>query len=195
MLRALFFRRHVLCVTARAHRRGEPVKHEPPTKLLCSEQGLHKDMTYSPAAEGEVPAHAFCRVGPRRVATQVTLQCPCVADVADDHVPAHPLTGESYVALTSCGCPAVGVTVVIVDPDTEGELPDARIGEVWVQSESVARGYWGRAEATAETFEAQINGAPERGNFLRRFHTLSPDIPPPFLCCASKALLCFQTTG
>ena len=185
----------MLCVTARAHCRGEPVEHESPTKLLCSEQGLHKDMTYSPAAEGEVPAvvpaHAFCRVGSRRVATQVTLQCPCVADVADDHPPAHPLTGESYVALTSCGCPTVGVTVVIVDPDTEGELPDARIGEVWVQSESVARGYWGRAEATAETFEAQINGAPERGNFLRRFHTLSPDIPPPLplLCIHSFALL------
>ena len=42
----------------------------------------------------------------------------------------------------------------IVDSDTHEELPESRVGEIWVAGDSVADGYWGRPDATAATFGA-----------------------------------------
>ena len=47
---------------------------------------------------------------------------------------------------------------VIVDPETLRELPPDQIGEIWVNSPSVAQGYWNKAEATEATFQARIAG-------------------------------------
>ena len=55
--------------------------------------------------------------------------------------------------------------VLIVDPDTRQELPQDRIGEIWVSSPSVAKGYWNRKELTEETFHART--AAGAGPFLR----------------------------
>ncbi len=57
------------------------------------------------------------------------------------------------------------VAAVIVDPVTQEMLPSGRVGEIWVQSRSVAQGYWGRPEETATTFGALL--ADGRGPFLR----------------------------
>jgi acyl-CoA synthetase (AMP-forming)/AMP-acid ligase II len=56
--------------------------------------------------------------------------------------------------------------VVIVDPATGRACPDDGVGEIWVAGPSVAGGYWGRPEDTAETFRAVLadSGA---GPFLR----------------------------
>jgi acyl-CoA synthetase (AMP-forming)/AMP-acid ligase II len=43
---------------------------------------------------------------------------------------------------------------VIVDPGTGAELPDGRIGEIWVRGESVSPGYWEGPEDTALVFGA-----------------------------------------
>ncbi|MDT3439533.1 fatty acyl-AMP ligase [Pseudofrankia sp. BMG5.37] len=56
--------------------------------------------------------------------------------------------------------------VRIVDPETLRPCPDDHIGEVWVAGEHVARGYWGRPEATAGTFQAECAGEPGRA-YLR----------------------------
>ncbi|UNS95071.1 fatty acyl-AMP ligase [Streptomyces tubbatahanensis] len=55
--------------------------------------------------------------------------------------------------------------VCVVDPETRAELPEGRIGEIWLRGPSVARGYWGRTEATAETFGAHTTAG--NGPFLR----------------------------
>ncbi|GGK73217.1 AMP-binding protein [Mangrovihabitans endophyticus] len=60
---------------------------------------------------------------------------------------------------------AAGYDVRVVDPVTRAVLPPGRIGELWLRGPSVARGYWGNAGATEETFRARTADAD--GGFLR----------------------------
>lgn len=63
-----------------------------------------------------------------------------------------PSTAPQATDLISCGSPASGVRLAIVDPDSLAALPENRIGEVWISSAAVSPGYFGRPDATAETF-------------------------------------------
>ncbi|MCQ4118498.1 fatty acyl-AMP ligase [Rhodococcus tibetensis] len=47
---------------------------------------------------------------------------------------------------------AFGVDIRVVDPDTTEELPEGRVGELWIRGGSVAAGYWNRPQETAEKF-------------------------------------------
>ncbi|MFC4563943.1 class I adenylate-forming enzyme family protein [Nocardiopsis mangrovi] len=51
----------------------------------------------------------------------------------------------------SAGLPVATVDVKVVDP-AGAELPPGEVGEVWIRGPGVVLGYWGRPEATAETF-------------------------------------------
>ena len=73
---------------------------------------------------------------------------------------------EGCYRLVGSGRSAPSQRVLIVDPATLHECPPDRVGEVWVSGPSVARGYWGRAEETAETFAGHEAGTHE-GPFLR----------------------------
>ena len=44
----------------------------------------------------------------------------------------------------------------IVDPDTGNECPEGAVGEIWVQGDNVALGYWDRPEETERTFGAKL---------------------------------------
>jgi acyl-CoA synthetase (AMP-forming)/AMP-acid ligase II len=69
------------------------------------------------------------------------------------------------VSLVSSGEPGSGVDVRIVDPETLHELPDDKVGEIWLRSASVARGYHNRPDETIERFHAHTStGA---GPYLR----------------------------
>ncbi len=68
------------------------------------------------------------------------------------------------VAQVSCGQVARSEWAVIVDPETEAELPDGRVGEIWVQGDNVGRGYWGRPDETRRTFGATLRTQLERGS-------------------------------
>ena len=69
-------------------------------------------------------------------------------------------------SLVGCGQVASGMEVVIADPESGGPLPDGRLGEIWVAGPSVASGYWGRAEETAQAFGARPAGS-DAGPYLR----------------------------
>ena len=59
-------------------------------------------------------------------------------------------------ALVSCGPVAADQRIAIVDPDSLCRLPTDRVGEIWLSGPSVAAGYWGRPDETAEVFRAKL---------------------------------------
>ncbi|MES2179197.1 MAG: aminotransferase class I/II-fold pyridoxal phosphate-dependent enzyme [Gemmatimonadota bacterium] len=67
--------------------------------------------------------------------------------------------------LVTVGPPARGVTICIVDPDTKRECARDEVGEIWLASESIGSGYWGRPAETKDAFNARLDGRDER--FLR----------------------------
>ncbi|MFC0038571.1 fatty acyl-AMP ligase [Actinomadura rayongensis] len=66
---------------------------------------------------------------------------------------------DGGTALVSCGAP-FGQHVAVVDPDGRA-LPDGRVGELWVHGANVAAGYWGRADATEQTFRGVLADPPD----------------------------------
>ncbi|MFI1241036.1 fatty acyl-AMP ligase [Nocardia salmonicida] len=85
-------------------------------------------------------------------------------------VTAGPIDAQAVVtdgpdsSLVGCGQPARGLTVRIVDPHTGQQALDDTVGEIWVQGDSVAAGYWNRPEETRHTFDAHLGS---EGPFLR----------------------------
>ncbi|MEB3360477.1 MAG: AMP-binding protein [Synechococcales bacterium] len=71
---------------------------------------------------------------------------------------------EDGVRLVSCGQAAEQV-MVIVDPQTHQPCGSGQVGEIWLAGPSIAQGYWQQAQATQETFKAEL--ADGTGPFLR----------------------------
>jgi 8-amino-7-oxononanoate synthase/acyl carrier protein len=69
-------------------------------------------------------------------------------------------------ALVGCGHILPDEKVIIVDPQAYTQLSPDKIGEIWVQSPSVAQGYWNNLGATEATFRATLADTGE-GPFLR----------------------------
>src|SRR5262249_42244594 len=57
----------------------------------------------------------------------------------------------------SCGQVARSQWAVIVNPETGEEVPDGRVGEIWLHGNNVCRGYWGRPDETRRTFGARLH--------------------------------------
>ncbi|MGW0806534.1 fatty acyl-AMP ligase [Nonomuraea sp. NPDC002799] len=92
-------------------------------------------------------------------------EVPVVTDFSRDALRAG--RAEPYVAgacstLVSCGRPH-GQEVRIVGGS--GELPDGRVGEIWVRGPNVARAYWRDRGRGAEVFGAVLDGTD--GTWLR----------------------------
>lgn len=62
----------------------------------------------------------------------------------------HDLTGPKKHLLRSCGKAAPGVELRIVDGDTSKDVAVGDVGEIWLRSVQVMKGYWKMPEATAE---------------------------------------------
>ncbi|MGO4616027.1 fatty acyl-AMP ligase [Nocardia sp. 2YAB30] len=62
---------------------------------------------------------------------------------------------QDGVPLVGCGTPA-GQAVRVVDPLARTVLPPGRVGEIWVLGSNVCDGYFGRPDATEETFGATL---------------------------------------
>lgn len=80
-----------------------------------------------------------------------------VRPVSEDHESARKLVGSGAVL--------PGEKLAIVDPETRERLPSDAIGEIWVQSPSVGKGYYQRKDATERTFNAFTLAG--EGPFLR----------------------------
>ncbi len=66
----------------------------------------------------------------------------------------HDLSPENRHRLRSCGLAGPGVELRIVDPESRADLPEGEVGEIWVRSPQVMKGYWNNAGATAEAIDA-----------------------------------------
>lgn len=78
---------------------------------------------------------------------------------------AAPTFASTVKSLVSSGPHGFGTRVLIVDPTTASACADGDVGEIWVASPSVARGYWRRDLETAEIFRARL--ADGTGPYLR----------------------------
>lgn len=67
--------------------------------------------------------------------------------------------------LVSSGIPMMPLR--IVHPEHFVECHESEIGEIWLQGQSVAKGYYNNPEETEKTFKAQIKGDEESGYYLR----------------------------
>ncbi|OBH12467.1 fatty acyl-AMP ligase [Mycobacterium sp. E1747] len=68
------------------------------------------------------------------------------------------------VAQVSCGQVGRSEWAVIVDPDSGAELPDGRVGEIWVQGNNVGRGYWGLPDDTRRAFGGRLRSRLAEGS-------------------------------
>jgi long-chain acyl-CoA synthetase len=67
---------------------------------------------------------------------------------AEDHDPG----GPRAELLRSAGRPLPGVELRIVDPATGRDLPDGRVGEIWIRTAQNLKAYWADPEATAAVY-------------------------------------------
>jgi acyl-CoA synthetase (AMP-forming)/AMP-acid ligase II len=75
--------------------------------------------------------------------------------------------------IDSVGLPCPGAEIIVVDANGH-ELPRGEIGEIWIRSGSVIKGYWNNPKATAESFIAGFwhsgdLGSIDAANFVRVF--------------------------
>ena len=75
--------------------------------------------------------------------------------------------------IDSVGLPCPGAHIIVMDADGH-ELPRGEIGEIWIHSGSVIKGYWNNPAATAESFTGGFwhsgdLGSIDTENFVRVF--------------------------
>ena len=71
--------------------------------------------------------------------------------------------GKSAV---SCGHTWLGDEVIIVDPETQLECPEDKVGEIWTLGKGIGMGYWQKSEQTESTFQANLADKPDK-TYLR----------------------------
>ena len=59
--------------------------------------------------------------------------------------------------IVSLGKPVKGLTMIAVDPESGKPCEDGRIGEIYIQGDSVCQGYWGNVKDN-ENFRARVEG-------------------------------------
>ena len=111
-------------------------------------------------------AEATLAVSTVHYSTPVATYTLSARSLADDRVEEVSGEGAEAQTLVSSGPPAPGTRIEIVDPQSLKRCPPNRVGEIWVSGPGIASGYWGRAEATQETFRAELADTGE-GPFLR----------------------------
>ena len=75
---------------------------------------------------------------------------------------------QNVSRLIGCGYPArQGVDVRIVEVETEKELEEGKVGEIWIQSPSKAAGYYNKSEETKKDFHGELKGCEDEDGYLK----------------------------
>jgi acyl-CoA synthetase (AMP-forming)/AMP-acid ligase II len=88
-----------------------------------------------------------------------------------------PRGAPNAIAQVSCGRIARSQWGVIVNAETEAELADGEVGEIWLHGDNIGRGYWARPGETERVFGNKLqcrlpvgshaDGAPSEATWLR----------------------------
>jgi acyl transferase domain-containing protein/acyl-CoA synthetase (AMP-forming)/AMP-acid ligase II/short-subunit dehydrogenase/acyl carrier protein len=76
-------------------------------------------------------------------------------------------TDERETGTVSVGVAAGDYLVLVVDPLRGLVCAEGEVGEIWIQGESVAGGYWENQAESEKLFQAVLSNEPDRGSFLR----------------------------
>ncbi|CBL44577.1 probable AMP-dependent synthetase and ligase [gamma proteobacterium HdN1] len=82
--------------------------------------------------------------------------------VGGEFVPLESGASSEVSPLVSSGVVATGADVRIVDSNTHVECVDGKVGEIWVNSPSVAQGYWNKPSFSDSVFRAHIQGQEDK---------------------------------
>ncbi len=74
---------------------------------------------------------------------------------------------EGVQSLVSCGRPWLDSIIAIANPNSLTQCKDNQIGEIWVSSTGLGKGYWNLPKETNYTFQAVFPENPQLGSFLR----------------------------
>ncbi|ELS02826.1 non-ribosomal peptide synthase/amino acid adenylation enzyme [Xenococcus sp. PCC 7305] len=107
-------------------------------------------------------AEATLLVTSKRKSEQPTYYSICPQALKENRI----VEIENGQKLVGVGKPLTNTKVIIVDPKTLIELPNSKVGEIWVSSQGVAQGYWNRPEETKQTFHCYVKDTGD-GPFLR----------------------------
>ncbi|WP_046317972.1 fatty acyl-AMP ligase [Mycobacterium sp. UM_Kg1] len=77
---------------------------------------------------------------------------------------ATPVGADDPGALGQVSCGQVARSLAAVIVDAGAELPDGRVGEIWLHGDNVTAGYWGRPQETRQAFGARLRSRLERGS-------------------------------
>jgi len=105
------------------------------------------------------------------VTGKVATEKPTLKSFDNDSLHEHrvvPVSPDARGARTLVGCGQVfpNEDVAIVDSQTYKRLPSGEVGEIWVNSPSVGRGYWDKPALSQQTFEAKLADS-QTGPYLR----------------------------
>lgn len=87
-------------------------------------------------------------------------------DLMDSRVVLSTTPSEQSIPIVGCGREGLDHQVMIVEPVHRTRCPADRVGEIWVQGISVAKGYRNRQQETEQTFAATLADS-DIGPFLR----------------------------
>ena len=84
-------------------------------------------------------------------------------------VPASDAAASPAITLVESGTALAGCELRIVDPQAGRAVAAGQVGEIWVRSPSVGRGYWARPELSRQVFQAELRreDGTSDGGFLR----------------------------
>ena len=73
---------------------------------------------------------------------------------------------QKVQTLVGCGRPMLDTNIAIVHPQLLTQLANNEVGEIWVSSSSVTKGYWNQPQNTDSTFRAYLKDTGQ-GPFIR----------------------------
>jgi acyl-CoA synthetase (AMP-forming)/AMP-acid ligase II/acyl carrier protein len=124
--------------------------------------GFHQDAFYP--CYGMAEATLMVTGGTRMKAPEICTVDPVA--LKDKQVIPVAQSFQGARKVVGCGQARLEQKVVIVDPVSATRCEEARVGEIWVSSLSVAQGYWNQPQETQRLFHAYLSDTGE-GPFLR----------------------------